>query len=460
MAVLLTLLGHIVISQTWHTISSAPYTVYLAIVIASALYGGLGPGVLATLLCSADLDFNFMLPYGSFAVDFDDFLYLSAFFSICCLISFLQGRRQRAEASLRAAHEDLEQRVIERTAELERSREQFSLLVNGVHDQAFFMLDAAGNIASWNSGAEKLLGFCENQIIGRPLTDIWPDSSRVQPLPGSSNSPEHDDRYEYNDWIVRKDGSRFWGCVFFTQIQDDFGRPRGRAVAVRDITERKSLERDILEISEREHIRIGHDLHDGLGQELTGAAMLSTALAERLAANTLSGAQDAENIADLIHESIRHTRDLARGLCPLDLEDDGLPAALRQLTDRLARLPWLKCIFESPHHVNVDAAISAHLYRIAQEAITNAVRHGKPTQLIVRLTKSPNRLTLLVADDGVGIPTPQFSQGMGLRLMHYRAKMIHAQLDLQRAQPRGTIVSCTVELPAETPVTSHSEANS
>jgi two-component system CheB/CheR fusion protein len=352
--------------------------------------------------------------------------------------------RRRAEASLRMAHERLEQRVVARTAELARSREQFSLLVNGVHDQAFFMLDAAGNVASWNAGAERLLGFGEGQIVGGPLTRIWPDGFRVEAASGQSAASWPVERYEYNDWIVRKDGSRFWGWIFLTEVQDEAGRPRGRAIAVRDITERRSLERDILEISERERVRIGHDLHDGLGQELTGLAMMSTALAERLEEDGAEASDEAERIADLIHDSIEHTRDLARGLCPLDLEDDGLSAALQRLTEHLARLPRLCCEYEAPATVRVNAAVGAHLYRIAQEAINNAVRHGRATKLTVKLSEVERRLVLVVADDGVGIPESPGAKGMGLRLMKYRAKMIGGVLDVRRGVERGTVVTCTL----------------
>ena len=119
-------------------------------------------------------------------------------------------------------------------------------------------------------------------------------------------------------------------------------------MTIRDLTDRRTLEREILDISERERLRIGYDLHDGLGQELSGTAMLSVALAQRLAnvdsaPSATAAAADAEQIADLIHESIQHTRELARGLCPLDMDEEGLPAAIRQLAERVARLPGIRC---------------------------------------------------------------------------------------------------------------------
>jgi len=449
LAMALVIVAHFLIGLTWHAISAAPYTVYLAAVIIASLYGGLGPGALATVFATMDLDYTYMPPYNSFVVDFDNFLYLVAFFGVALVTSSLQGRRWRAEESLRAAHEQLELRVAERTTELLRSREQFSLLVNGVNDQAFFMLDREGRVASWNAGAERLFGLRETEIVGRHFTCLWPDGSRLETKVGDVPVPAN--RYEYQDWILRKGGGKFWGSIFITEVQDETGQPRGRAMAIRDITERKSLERDILDISERERLRIGHDLHDGLGQELTGLAMLSTALAERMAAHGVAGDDEAERIADLTHECIEHTRDLARGLCPLDLEDDGLTAALSRLGERISKLPRLRCDCDLPRQVRIDEAISSHLYRIAQEAINNAVRHGKASRIYIRLREENERITLTVADDGVGIPDAERSDGMGLRLMRYRAKMIRGTLDIRRGDEAGTLVSCVVDRTENSP---------
>ena len=442
LALIAILIGHAAIASTWHIMRPVPFTIYVTAVICAALYGGLGPGIVATVLATLDLDYSYIPPYHSLTVSFNDVFSLVGFLVVAVVVSSLQGRRLRAEESLRGAHLDLERRVIERTAELTRSREQFSLLVNKFSDLAFFMLDASGRVASWNEGAQRLLGFNEADILGRHVSCLWPDSGF-----GSDQTwSVPDERYEHHDWITRSDGSRVWAYIFVTQLKGADQKPRGHAISIRDVTERRTLEKEILDISERERQRIGHDLHDGLGQELTGVALLTTALSQRLTEVGDPSAEEAEQIADLIHESIGHTRALARGLCPLDLEDEGLPEAIRQMAERLARLPRMRCEFESPVHVKVEASVGGHLYRIVQEAVTNAVRHGKCQLIHVRLIQSDERLTLIVADDGVGISDSQSGAGMGLRLMRYRATMIGAALDIRRGDAGGTVVECSLSI--------------
>lgn len=454
-AIALVLAAHAAIAIAWHAIDYASFAVCVAAVTAAALFGGTGPGLLATVLLSLDLDYTFLPPYHSLVLNWQSLERLTAFCTVAIIVTWLQGRRHKAEESLRSARDELELRVARRTAELFRSREQFRLLVNGFLDQAFFMLDDAGNIAGWNIGAQRLLGYAEGEIVGRPLTILWPDADR-RDTAALARPADSASRYEHHDWIVHKDGSRFWGSIFLAHIEADPANPigkTGQAVTIRDLTERRTLEREILDISERERVRIGHDLHDGLGQELSGTAMLSIALAQRLtdadsappSPAAVAAAADAEQIADLIHESIRHTRELARGLCPLDMDEEGLPAAIRQLADRIARLPGVRCECQLPARVGVDSAVALHLHRIAQEAINNAVRHGKASLVTIRLFEEAGQLTLIVADDGIGIPDPAPpGNGLGLRLMRYRAKMIGGSVQISRNSPRGTVVTCRV----------------
>ncbi|HEX8914184.1 MAG TPA: PAS domain-containing sensor histidine kinase, partial [Humisphaera sp.] len=280
-------------------------------------------------------------------------------------------------------------------------------------------------------------------IVGRSVVAVWPGGSGR--TDGGGALPEAGGRREEQGWARRRDGSRFWASVALAPVTDEAGQSRGYAMSVRDLTERRTLERDVLEVAEREQLRIGHDLHDGLGQELTGIAMLSTALSERLTAEGQAAlAVEAEEVADLVHGAIAHTRDLARGLCPVDLEYSGLTPALQQLADRVGRLPGVACTFEADGRARPSSTAAPHLYRIAQEAITNAIRHGRAQRLEVTLRESAGTLTLAVADDGVGLPSDRVADGMGLRLMRYRAATIRGVLEVRRRPAGGTIVECAV----------------
>lgn len=437
--------AHLIVMLSYGAIGPAITSIFLSAVIIASLFVGRGPALLATALAAADLDFTFTQPFHSFSFVFDDSVWLIVFVAVGLLTSSLQARRLRAEESLRIAQAELEQRVHERTAELIRSQEQLALLVNGVADQACFMLDRTGSIATWNSGAERFLGYSANHIIRCHVSNLCPVGINAQGSIGERVARHADARYEDQGWVRRKDDTRFWASIVLTPVHDEAGEPRGYAMLIRDITERRSLERDILEISERERQRIGHDLHDGLGQELSGIALLSTALASQLQSESSSGAAEADEIAELIHNSISHTRDLARGLCPVDLEDDGLVSALRLLAEQIKRLPGVECEFDASSPGTIDSVTASHLYRIAQEAINNAIRHGKAQHIIIRLASLNGQLILSITDDGVGLPEEPSTAGMGMRLMNYRAKMIRGTLSIHSAATRGTVVQCKID---------------
>lgn len=331
MAIALVFVSHVLTATLWPRLGPATFTIFLGSVVIAAFYGGYGPGLLATVLASLDIAFSFMPPFNSLVVNVDDLLILITFAFVASLTSFLQARRRAAEASLRRAHDDLERRVQDRTAELVRSQAKLGQLVN-----------------------------------------------------------------------------------------------------------------DLLVIAEHEQQRIGHDLHDGLGQELTGISMLSVALAEQLRAGGSPAATEANQLADLMQDSLRHTRDLARGLCPVDLEDEGLAATLQRLAERVSRLPGVVCKFRQHGSVALPTAAATHLFRIAQEAISNALRHGQARNIGVLLTIHDDQLALEIADDGPGFAADA-PAGMGLRLMRHRAETIGGALQIVPS-PAGTRVRCELSL--------------
>jgi signal transduction histidine kinase len=220
-------------------------------------------------------------------------------------------------------------------------------------------------------------------------------------------------------------------------------RVRQRTAALNsEMQERMRLEEEILSISEREQQRIGHDLHDSLCQHLTGVALAGEVLSEQWAAKSPPEAKAMDHIVEMVEEAIELTRTLARGLHPFDQKGEGFTDALRELAATITEGFNTPCIFECERPVVIcEPGVATHLYRIAQEAITNAVKHSKAKEIVVRLEAGADGLTLTIRDDGVGM-APKMPGGMGLRTMAFRASVIGAFFKVERLLSRGTRVTC------------------
>lgn len=207
----------------------------------------------------------------------------------------------------------------------------------------------------------------------------------------------------------------------------------------------RQLEREIIRVSEREQERIGRDLHDGLCQYFAAVGCAAGSLRRNLVKHGAVQAPLAGEIEDLIMKGVAQTRSLARGLFPVEDQENGLQSALQTLADEANRLLNLKCTLECetpvPVHDNIRAT---HLYRIAQESISNASRHGKADTTLIRLTADKNRISLTISDNGVGIaPDRPRGKGMGLGIMQYRARMIGGDFEIAPEPNGGTVVRCS-----------------
>ncbi len=209
---------------------------------------------------------------------------------------------------------------------------------------------------------------------------------------------------------------------------------------------RRQLEAEVQQISEFERKRIGRDLHDGLGQMLSGISCLSELLSRRLKDKDMDEAKEAAKIERTAIDSLKLTRSLVRGLSPLPERPDGLMMALQDLASYTESMFEIRCVFECNEAVPLnDHIIATQLFRIAQEAVTNATRHGMARNIALGLSQSDNQLVMTVTDDGIGIPkeAPEV-RGLGLRTMQYRAASISARLDVAQGPERGTVVRCCV----------------
>ncbi len=214
-----------------------------------------------------------------------------------------------------------------------------------------------------------------------------------------------------------------------------------------EIERRKGLEKELLNIIERERQRIGQELHDSIGQQLTGIEFMMEVLAEKLTERSLSEEMPyAEKINSLVGETAEQTRNLAKGLHPIDLDRNGLVSALHELTANTEQLFEVSCTLKCEKAASInDISVAINLYRIAQEAITNAIKHGKAKKIRIDLTSKNDGLTLTVENDGLDFPAgPSHGEGMGLKIMRYRAEIINSSLDIYKGTNGGTIVTCVL----------------
>lgn len=209
----------------------------------------------------------------------------------------------------------------------------------------------------------------------------------------------------------------------------------------------RTLEKQIIEVSEYEQQRIGRDLHDGLCQFLAAIGCVATSLKMDLQELDLAKlASSAGEIEKLLEDSVKQARDLAHGLVPVQLGDAGLPAALQELAASTTRLFSLECTFQfAGESDSPQSAAATHFYRIAQEAINNAIRHGRAHRIEIRLSTNRSAMSLSISDDGVGLSkTQKQGDGVGISIMRYRANLLDGEFEIEDRPAGGTIVSCTV----------------
>ncbi len=309
------------------------------------------------------------------------------------------------------------------------------------------VLDRDGRVIHFNPACERATGYSFEEVRGKHIWDtliISGELTEVKRVFERLCSGELHNRFE-NYWQTRDGDKRLiaWSNAVLSGADGKVEYIIGTGL---DITERKRLEQEILQISEMEQQRIGQDLHDGLCQHLAGIEFMSQVLEQRLSAKAKSEAVHAAEIAKLVRQAISDTRNLARGLSPVVEDAEGLMLALQELAANTEKLFKTKCTFRCPETVLVtDNSTATHLFRIAQEAVSNALRHGKATTIEIVLTHTPERTNLMVKDNGCGLPrTMPKKRGMGLRIMRYRAGMIGGSLALQKGNEGGTTVVCTV----------------
>lgn len=351
-------------------------------------------------------------------------------------------KRKKAPSS-RASNIQKKQIQADRRDSEIRYRRLFEAAQDGI-----LILDAKkGRITDVNPFLVKLLGLTRSKFLGKELWEIGlfrdAEKSRLAFI-----ELQQKGYIRYEDLPLETRDGRIIDVEFVSNVYWA-GGIQVIQCNIRDITERKHIEvgKAILETVEEEQRRIGQDLHDGLCQQLAGVALLAKALAQKLTLTLPAESAEVTEIANLISQSITQTRDLARGLSPVEVEGEGLVIALQKLATQVERLHHITCTFTYDEHAQFEypnqPLLTTHLYRIAQEAVNNATRHGKAKNVSITLKKVQNEGFLTIRDDGTGVPVDLITKpGLGLRSMRHRSRMINAKFKIGPIAGGGTIVTC------------------
>ncbi len=333
--------------------------------------------------------------------------------------------------------------------ETERALQQERNFIAGILETVgalITVLDQEGRIVRFNRACELTTGYKLDEVRGKHIWDFFLLPEEVERSKAGlvhliTDCSGHECQ---SHWVTRDGATRLitWSCLSLSQ---DDGPPQYIIATGIDITEREHLERALLDVSAREQRRIGQDLHDGLGQHLTGIAFMAKVHEKKLAETDPVAAAEAGKLVRLVNESVHKTRELARGLLPVMSDAQGLMSALQLWAAEVEDIFGISCRFECDTPVLIrDIAVSTHLYHVAQEGVNNAIKHGGARNIVLRLSSANGLGALQIVDDGSGIPEDrQTSSGMGLHIMTYRSAMIGGKLEIAGSSGQGTTVTCT-----------------
>lgn len=367
------------------------------------------------------------------------------------LARYFNSFMDRLEDNSRNLEAEIKERK-EAEVALRFSENRYRSVIEAMPD-AMVVYDMEGRVTYLNPAFTEVFGWSADECMGRKLDHFVPTANWDETRKGlntiTSGKPlsSVETRRLTKSGRIIDVGTR--GAVF----RDPEGRQVGSVIIHRDVSDLKQLEKQVMDIGDRERQKIGQDLHDDLCPHLIGVEGLGKVLVRKLSQKAPDEAHLAEKVTGLVKDAIIKTRRLARGLCPVYLVDRGLESSLRELAANTESVFGVACRFicKVPARIH-DNIAATHLFHIVQEAVHNAVRHGQATAITITLDSEKDRMQLSVKDDGRGIPADLITDGMGLRIMGFRANMIHAVLDVWAPEDGGTVVRVALSDNAAAPV--------
>lgn len=349
----------------------------------------------------------------------------------------------RVDCVVAALHDITARRLTEKALQDERD---FNLAILATSGALIIVLDDSGRILRFNQACERASGYKAGEVIGRRLWEFLPPSGQVERVRGvfdaltATRLPSHYENY----WVTKNGELRLISWVN-SVLQSEDRQILAVIGSGLDITERRRLEAEILTIAEHEKRRIGTDLHDDLGQQLTAMSLMCENLRDDLDGHAPLKKRAAA-LGQCLRNAIAHTRNLSHGLMARNLEDESLPEALEALAASTTSATSVPCVFHCAKDTVVpDIQIATHLYHIAQEAIANALKHGAPSRIELQLVRRDDTVQLVIRDDGKGLLPPPYT-GRGLATMEYRANLMGGSLDISSRDGSGVTIDCLVYL--------------
>ena len=355
-------------------------------------------------------------------------------------------------------------------AALAESEERYRVLVEAVRRYAIFMLNPKGTIMTWNAGVRELLGYERDDIVGKSGALVFNATDRAvgafkRELAQAKRLGESIAEHA----AIRKDGTEvrihetttalhaaegaLIGFAKVSRLADPRHKPAADVAAVElakalaalhlEVQHRRQLETQLLNAVEEERERLGRDLHDDLSQRLVALGMIVRTLEKQVKLASPENREKLHQVGELLSEATGVARNLSRGLHPVTLNAQGLPAALAELA---ARVPHhVKFSWPESERLNLEQAVALHVYRIAEEAVSNSIKHAAADKITIELQSlSRRRVALTITDNGKGFIQSSEGGGMGLQNMKYRAGAIGGALKITSTPGKGTIVECTV----------------